>query len=256
MKRNEKFHTQIHNEYIPTIEQAYKMIETWLKLKHSQSCPNIKGVTIQEALDSIDKQKIDEAELDDLMMAQEVKHIGRNGIRFLKSDYFDDALYGIREKVIIKYSLFDLSYIKIYSIKGEYLCKANRVTSTHPFANYFGDIKDIEDYKQKITKQHKLRNKTLKAVKEHFGANDIELFEKELSENILVEDNKVIEVKNDKKEEKAKPKKVETIPKLRPIFKNNIERYEWHMKNGCRSQTDRNWFKEFKSTDEYKEYYA
>lgn len=256
MKRNEKFHAQIHNEYVPTIEEAYKMLETWLKLKHSQPCTNIKGITVQDALDSIDKQKIDEAELDDLMMAQEVKNIGRNGIRFLKADYFDDALYGIREKVIIKYSLFDLSYIKVYSIKGEYLCKANRVTSTHPLANYFGDIKDIEDYKQKITKQHKLRTKTLKAVKEHFGANDIELFEKELSENILIEDKKVIEVKFDKKEEKVKPKKVESAPILRPIFKNNIERYEWHMKNGCRSQTDRNWFSDFKTSSEYKEYYA
>lgn len=256
MKRNEKFHAQIHNEYVPTIEEAYKMLETWLKLKHSQPCTNIKGITIQEALDSIDRQNIDEAELDDLMMAQEVKHIGRNGIRFLKADYFDDALYGIREKVIIKYSLFDLSYIKVYSIKGEYLCKANRVTSTHPLAHYFGDIKDIDDYKQKITKQHKLRTKTLKAVKEHFVANDIELFEKELSENILVEDKKVIEVKNDKKEEKVKPKKEESAPTLRPIFKNNIERYEWHMKNGCRSQADRNWFKYFKNTNEYKEYYA
>lgn len=256
LKRNEKFHSQIHNEYVPTIEEAYKMIETWLKLKHSQPCTNIKGVTIQEALDSIDKQKINEAELDDLMMAQDIKHIGRNGIRFLKSDYFDDALYGIREKVIIKYSLFDLSYIKVYSIKGEYLCKANRVTSTHPLAHYFGDIKDIEDYKQKITKQHKLRNKTLKAVKEHFGANDIELFEKELSSIPAIEE-KVIEVKKieNSKQPKINQKKEEEIPILRPIFKNNFERYEWHLKKGCQSQADRNWFKEFKNTNEYKEIY-
>ena len=87
--------------------------------------------TIQEVLDEAEKQGIDENKLDDLMMAQEIKHIGRNGITFLKSDYFDEALYGIKEKVIIKYSLFDLSYIKVYTLKGEFLCKAQRVTSTH-----------------------------------------------------------------------------------------------------------------------------
>ena len=46
------------------------------------------------------KQNIDENTLDDLMMAQEIKSIGRNGIRFLKADYFDEALYGIKEKTI------------------------------------------------------------------------------------------------------------------------------------------------------------
>lgn len=252
MKRNEKFHTQIHNEYVPTIQEAYKLIEAWLKVKHSQPCTNIANMTIQEALDTIQKENINEFELDDLMMAQEVKNIGRNGIRFLKSDYCDDALYGIRQKVIIKYSLFDLSYIKVYSLKSEFLCKANRVTSTHPLARHFGDIKDIEDYKQKITKQHKLRNKTLKAVKEHFKANDIELFEKELA-NISVIQEKIIDVKKD---EKIKSSKEKPIPILRPIFKNNFERYEWHLKNGCQSQADRNWFKEFKTTSEYKEIYA
>lgn len=258
MKRNEKFHAQIHNEYVPTIEEAYKLIEAWLKVKHSQACPNIKGVTIQKALDTIQKENINESELDDLMMAQEIKNIGRNGIRFLKSDYCDDALYGIRQKVIIKYSLFDLSYIKVYSLKGEFLCKADRVTSTHPLAHHFGDIKDIEDYKQKITKQHKLRNKTLKVVREHFKANDIELFEKELANIPVIQENKLIEIKKVVKQEqpKIKSQKEKSISILRPIFKNNFERYEWHLKNGCQSQADRNWFKEFKTSKEFEEIYA
>ncbi len=35
-------------------------------------------------------------------------------------------------------------------MKGEFICKANRITETHPLASQMGDIKDIEDYKQKI----------------------------------------------------------------------------------------------------------
>ena len=101
MSRNEKLHKQIHEQkanFVPTIEQALILVRKWLKFKHSQPCPNDRTKTIQQMLDSIERQNINESQLDDLMMATEIKHIGRNGIRFLKADYFNDALYGIREK--------------------------------------------------------------------------------------------------------------------------------------------------------------
>ena len=178
MNRNEKLHKQIHQEkanFVPTIEQALILIKEWLKFKHSQPCPNNRNKTIAQMLATIQKQNIDESQLDDLMMDTVVKHIGRNGIRFLKADYFNDALYGIRRKCVVKYNLNDLSYIKIYSMKGEFLCRADRVTATHPLAHLLGDVKDVEDYKQKIRKQKQLQNKTIKAVKEHFSLEDIDL---------------------------------------------------------------------------------
>src|SRR5574344_878511 len=189
MKRNEKLHKKIHEQkasFIPTMEQAIVLIEEWLKYKHAQPCTNAEGKTIQEVINEVEKQNIDESQLDDLMMAQEIKSIGRNGIRFLKADYFDEALYGIKGQTIIKYSLFDLSTIKVFTLKGEYICKAKRVTETHPLANQMGDIKDIEDYKHKIEKQVKLRRKTIKAVKEHFKIEDINLIEKELMNNLKI----------------------------------------------------------------------
>lgn len=197
LNRNEKLHKQIHEQkmgIVPTIEQAIILVNEWIKFKHSQPCSNDKTKTIQEMLDSIQKQNINESKLDDLMMAQEVKHIGRNGIRFLKSDYFNDALYGIREKAIIKYNLNDLSYIKVYSTKGEFLCRANKVTGTHPLAYHMGEVKDIEDYKYKITKQKQLRNKTIKAIKEHFSLEDIDLIKSKLLEAEVIE-TPAIEIK-------------------------------------------------------------
>src|SRR3989339_912948 len=173
MKRNEKLHKEIHNGYIPTIEEAIRLIDGWLEYKHSQSCSNVKGKSIQEVLDTVQKQEIDINKLDDLMMAQEIKTIHRNGIRFLKSDYYDDSLYGFRGKVIIKYSLFDLSFVNVYSKKGEFICKAYRVMPTHPMAQYLGDIKDMEDYKQKVVKQQKLKRKTIKEVRKLFTHEEI-----------------------------------------------------------------------------------
>ncbi len=80
-----------------------------------------------------------------------------------------------------------------------------------------------------------------KAVKEHFYIDDIDLIEKELLE---IEPQKVIEVHETKttpqppKIQKIEPK-VKTSIVARPIFKNNYERYEWHMQNGCICQEDR-----------------
>jgi putative transposase len=255
MKRNEKLHRALHekNHFIPTIEQAMGLINEWLKYKHAQPCTNAEGKTIQEVINEVEKQNINEKDLDDLMLAQEVKHIGRNGIRFLKADYFDEALYGIKGQSIIKYSLFDLSSIKVYSIKGEFICRANRVTETHPLAYHMGDIKDIEDYKHKVERQQKLRRKTIKAVKEHFNLDEIDIFEKELVNKLLVKDKPSLP-KHLPAETKLIPK-VKTSIVARPIFKSNFERYDWHMKYGCISQDDRTWLANYIKSEEYKEIY-
>ena len=257
MKRNEVLHKQIHEQklgFIPTIEQARVLIDKWLEFKHSQKCTNDTDKTIQEVINETEKQNIDESLLDDLMMAQEVKTIGRNGIRFLKADYFDEALYGVKEKTIIKYSLFDLSYIKVYTLKGEFICRANRVTSTHPLANQMGDIKDIEDYKHKIEKQAKLRRKTMKAIKEHFRLEDVPLIESNLIDDIKVIEKPIVK-EEQPKEQKIIPK-IKTSVVARPIFSTSYERYEWHMQNGCISTEDRNWLTNYVQSSEFKEIYS
>lgn len=118
LKRNEKFHSNLHNDYIPTIEETIKMIDMWLKFKNSQPCTNAPNKTIAEVLENRKKQNIDKSLLDDLMLATEVKTIQRNGVRFLNCDYFDERLYGLRGKVLVKYNLFDLTNVKIFTLKG------------------------------------------------------------------------------------------------------------------------------------------
>lgn len=252
LRRNEKFHKEAHKNYIPTIGQTIKMIDAWLEYKHSQSCPNDRTKTIKEKLTEIEKQEINEQLLDDLMMAQEIKTITSQGIRFLKADYFDDALYGIRQKVIIKYSLFDFSYIKVYLMSGEFLCKANRITLTHPLAYHTGEIKDIEDYKQKIQKQKQLKNKTMKAVREYLDVEDLELLECKMIEEKV--ESKPVVKSQPVKAIKVKTKKEKYNPYLKPLFKSSFERYEYLMRHGCTSNDDRNWLAEYKNSKEFGEY--
>ena len=229
MMRNEKLLKSWHNEYIPTIEETIKMIDMWLNFKNSQPCPNAPDKTIVEVLSERKRQNIDINTLDDLMLATEVKTIQRNGIRFFNCDYFDERLYGFKSKVLIKYNLFDLTNIKVYTPKGEYLCTAKRVTETHPMAKLLGDVKDYEGYKQKIVRQRQLKKKTVESVKKYLQCEDIKLLETQM------------EPKEIQPPFKTGSKKVQTL------FKSNSEKYEYLVAN----DPNNSWITEFKQTKEY-----
>ena len=230
MMRNEKFHKNLHNDFIPTIEETIKMINMWLSFKNSQPCPNAPDKTIAEVLEERKRQNIDINTLDDLMLATEVKTIQRNGIRFLNCDYFDERLYGFRGKVLIKYNLFDLRSIKVFTPKGEYLCTAERVTETHPMAKILGDVKDYEDYKQKFVRQRKLKKKTVESVKKYLETEDIKLLETQMEAAEIQ-----IPFKTDSK-------------RVQTLFKNNSEKYEYLIAN----DPSNSWITEFKNTKEYR----
>lgn len=245
LKRNEKFHSNLHNDYVPTIEETIKMIDMWLKFKNSQPCTNALNMTIAEVLENRKKQNIDTSLLDDLMLATEVKTIQRNGVRFLNCDYFDERLYGLRGKVLVKYNLFDLTNVKVYTPKGEYLCTAERVTETHPMAKILGTVEDLEDYKQKIQKQQKLKRKTINSVKKLLTNDEIKLIKARSNQEELENSN------NFQKEFKPRSNGVQKInngEKSLPIFKNNSEKFEYLIKHNP-SDT---WIAEFKQTKEYK----
>lgn len=267
LKRNEKFHSNLHNallvggvkrarsgadssplppiRYIPTIEETIKMIDMWLKFKNSQPCTNAPNMTIAEVLENRKKQNIDKSLLDDLMLATEIKTIQQNGVRFLNCDYFDERLYGLKGKVLVKYNLFDLTSVKVFTPKGEYLCTAERVTETHPMAKILGTVKDLEDYKQKIQKQQKLKRKTINSVKKILTNDEIKLIEARSNQE---------ELENSNNFQKAfKPhsngvQKINNGEKSLPIFKNNSEKYEYLIKHNP-SDT---WIAKFKQTKEYK----
>jgi len=236
MLRNEKLHKKIHNDYVPTIEETIKMIDMWLNFKHSQICPNAKNKTIAEVLEDRKRQSINSDELDDLMLVNEIKTIGRQGIRFLGTDYFDERLYGLKSKVLIKYSLFDLTHIKVFTIKGEFLCRAERVTETYPMAKILGDVHDLEDFKQKIEKQKRLKRKTLNEIKKYLPVEEVKFIETQIIEE------------NNPKIESLKPRLINN----KPLFKNNLEKYDWLVEN----EAENLWIKEFQATREYKLFYG
>jgi hypothetical protein len=128
----ETFHKAIHNGYIPTIEEVKGMMDAWIEdYLEVQPCPHVKGKTIGEVFQEGQGPGVDVGELDELMLATEVKTIRAGTITFLSGDYEHENLFGLHEAVFIKYSLFDLSSIKVYDRAGNHLCTATRKALVH-----------------------------------------------------------------------------------------------------------------------------
>ncbi len=247
MKRNEKFHKSIHDNFIPTIEQVFICLNKWIELHYSQPCPNVEDKTIGEVLNSGKGVGVNIEKLDDLMMVRKIKTIRQNGIRFLKADYFSEELYGCRDAVIIKYSLFDLSHIKVYTLKGKYICTAKRIEPIHPLANYTGKVKDIEDLKQKTKLQKKLAKQTELAYLQRLKRENIYLPLQDLNLEEYKEEQKLIEVSKEIKNEDKNNN---------GIFNRRFERYEYLQAKNNLTEKEKLWMKDYEKSEEYQQIYS
>ena len=253
LKRGEKLHVEWHkkltNNYIPTVQEAIKYINSWIEFHNRNLCPNDRSKSIQEMLDGVQKQNINKEILDDLMMKTECRTINKHGITFLNMHYRSEAIFGIRDEVNIRYSLFDLSKIHVYSTKGEFLCVAHRMQKVHPMARVLGTVKDMEEYKQQYKKQQQFKNKLIKQVKKTFPKEEIQLLEIEKEPTLEIE-------QFDEKPKKEKKKTPREQQMNKPIFSSNYEKYEWLMQNGCTNSEDRNCLTKYIRSDEYQNLYS
>lgn len=254
MKRNEKLHLQINqkqtNNYIPTVQEVIKYIDCWLEYHNSKPCPNDRSRSIQEMLDSIQRQDINKSALDYLMMKTEGRTINKHGITFLNMHYRSEAILGLRDKIYIRYSLFDLSKVYVYSAKGEFLCVAHRVQKVHPMARILGTVKDMEEYNQQYKKQQQIKNRLIKKVKAFYQTEDISLLE--IKPEVIDEIAPILEEKP-KREQKKTPREQQM---MRPIFANDAEKYEWLIAHGCTNQEDRQFLTKFMQSEQYQLLYG
>ena len=254
MKRGEKLHRDMHkkltNNYIPTVQELIKYIDCWLDFHNSKPCPNTPQISIKQCLNSVQKQEIDKNILNDLMMKTEVRTINKHGITFLGLHYRSDSILGLRDSVYIRYSLFDLTKIHVYSIKGEFLCIARQVEKVHPMANHLGTVKDMEQFKQQIQKQQRQFKKAKKDFLKYFPKEQAEVIEIETQESLMTE-QPIIE--KPKRERKLTPRERQMNV---PMFNSNYEKYEWLMENGCTNPEQRKWLTDYIRSDEYINIYA
>ena len=254
LKRGEHLHAEWHkkltNNHIPTVAEASKYINSWIEFHNNQPCPNDRTKTIKECLNSVQKQNIDVQRLDDLMMKTEGRTINKHGITFLNMHYRSEAILGIRDKVNIRYSLFDLSKVNVYSTKGEFLCVAHRVQKVHPMARVLGTVKDMEEYKYQFEKQQKIKNRLIKQVKKTFPEEELQVLDIVPEPIIKIEE---FEPEKTVREHKLTPREKQMN---KPMFNSDYEKYEWLMNNGCTNPEDRKWLADYIRSDEYYNLYG
>ena len=167
-KRNEKFHKKLRGDAVPTIADVKNALEVWLNCVY-RIRKQENGLTISENFNLGKGPGVDTNKLDDLMLASTPREIGRNGVKMFNEYYYAPELTGLKNKVIARYSMFDLTQIKIYSLQNEYICTARRVESVHPLAGQLGSPKDLAEYKQKQKEIRKIQKQSINKSKNILG---------------------------------------------------------------------------------------
>ena len=256
MKQGEKLHKNLHSKltgnYVPTIEETIIYLNCWLDFYNSKPCPNDRTKTIKQCLDSVQRQDIDINKLDYLMMKSEVRTIIRSGITFLGLLFRNDMLMDYRDRVFIRYSLFDLTKIFVYSLKGEFLCTAYQAAKVHPMAAHLGTVTDMDQFRQQIKKQKERYNRVKKEfLKYHPDADEEVLGLPNKSQVPKIEEFKPMPKPKREKKLSLREKQMQ-----RALFESDYEKYEWLKENGCTNFEDRIWMTEYMKSAEFKNLYG
>lgn len=165
MLRNEKLHRKIHEKkyggWVPTVAEAMQIISGWVSEYSQRPHRGLKGLQPGEIMAAGRGPGVDERALRHLMMSVDVKQIHRNGVNLFGRNYYDSALYGLRDPVTIKYDLEDLSSILIYNLAGtREICRAYPVQKVHPVAKLTGNPDDLAAVKEGIRQKRSLKKQT------------------------------------------------------------------------------------------------
>jgi putative transposase len=159
MRRNEKDAQARHNKWVPKIEDVQELFHNWVEFYADQPSRGRDGKTPREIFEVEKGPGVDPSELYHLMMAKKEMKVHRNGVTFNGWHYYNEALYGINDYIVGKYSLSDFS--KIYCFyKNEFRCVAEPINPVHPMASESECPKDLEAVKQNAALKNRVRRMT------------------------------------------------------------------------------------------------
>ncbi len=264
-KRNENLARKCHDpDNVPTIPEASQYIRAWRDRYAERPSRGRDGLRPIDIYNDGKGPGADPAELIYLMMDREIKNLHRNGVTWLGWHWYDENMYGLKDKVVIRYSLSDLSQIYVFH-KNEFLCAAKPVDQVHPMASESESPKDMEAVKEVIRLKKKVKNTTRKLC---------DLLDSKPAAQIDWARSRTPEITEtiQKVEEAKKPKVVKMSPFLeeaeslklnaqseipqsaigdphlgRPWFYDDYEKYDWLMKQPSLSREDKNWLEDFRS---------
>ena len=268
LHRSERLHKRIHKkrygDWTPTIEEAGRIIEEWYEAYAGRSHRGLKGLAPVDVFEAGKGPGVDAAELNYLMMASTAKVVGRNGVSMFGRHYYDSALYGLRQRVIVKYDLEDLSQVFVYTEDGtRQICQAQPVQGVHPIARITGTKDDIAAVKAGIVQKNSLKKSTEstalewvenapRLIDEKYGAVEAPARPAEPEKQTTTQgEAEHIE------RQAEKMKVLELKPRTVESFDSEPDRYEAYLeresKDGVLGPDQKKFMRYFESTELYKE---
>jgi len=269
-KRDEKLHKKMHLKryggWVPTIEEADTIIAGWVSEYAARPHRGLKGLCPGDIFMAGRGDGVDETALRHLMMSVEVKAVTRSGVRLMGRNYYDEALYGYRGRVTVRYDLEDMSRVLVYDeTGGKLICEAGAARPVHPVARVLGSKDDLAAVKEGIKQKRALKRAT------------------EASARAWVEDAPaLVEIppgpplqkggearaglqKGGKPLPRGEAERIEAEagamqvlelrPKKQDVYVSESDRYEALLERECRSDTlavdDMSWMRWFETTDLY-----
>jgi len=147
---------------VPTLEEAYRIIEAWCRREYAtRPHRGLSGRTPESVWEAGRGPGIAEEGLRFLMMTQQVKTVGRNGINLFGVNFYDETLYGYREQVLVRLDYHDLGRIFVYTADdSQFLCEARPVRGVHPMAKLSGNPLDLAAVQEGNKRQKRLKKST------------------------------------------------------------------------------------------------
>lgn len=274
LKRGEELHRKAWSAAggrALTLEETHIAVAKWIdKYINIPQRGHLNGKCPAEVFLAGRGPGVDELKLRHLMLAKDVRKVGREGIRLLGHRYYAEELSSMICGVQVRYDLDNLDSILVYSQGGgRLICEARRVDKVHPAADLLGNVQDQQELREQLA---------LKQSQEKHDTNYV----RGVLEDCLTDNRQRMSVLNTTKQNdtpKAAPKlsadKVASIETARQLARaareaapaytppaeiNNIttelEKYEYlfditYRKGIALREADREWMEYYENTEEY-----
>lgn len=159
-KRHRKIYEKVMGDRCVTWEQANAALQFWIEQYAVRpQRGHLEGTCPADVFEQGRGPGVDPAELNFLMMAQEIRHIRKTGITLPFGIFYHPELYGLRTAVLVRYDLHDPSYILVFDLEtGQLICKAEPQDKVHPAAAKLGTDED----QKRLADQMELKNSLIK----------------------------------------------------------------------------------------------
>jgi len=258
---NEPRAKALHDDWVPKVSELNQIIYQWVEEYVDEPLPKRQGFTARQMFEEGRGPGLDPKQLLFLMMVAEVKTVTRCRFRFAGVDWEGQCLYGYKGKILIRYSLNDLSQIYVFYPDDRFMGIVTQTTAAHP-------IKDWQAAKRIRVMRRDYKRETKRLLnsdrKNNFlidGRQSLDSLDYIEAEEAKKPQNKIISPWLDESEPKAEiagqgDTEMES-ESGRPKFDHDFEKKDW-MKAHPELVTERDhrWLEEYNSRSSLYKYEA